>query len=133
METFTASTNDRHPTELAMLRGARLVTAVETEEGRRWSESRIKALTGGDQITARFMNRDFFTYRPAFKLLIAGNHKPRLRTVDEAIRRRFHMIPFTVSIPPRARPKPGGKAQGGMARNPGLGARTDARNGRRRG
>ena len=68
IETFTACTADRHPTELAGLRGARLVTAVETEEGRRWAESRIKALTGGDRITARFMRQDFFKYTPAFKL-----------------------------------------------------------------
>jgi putative DNA primase/helicase len=99
IETFTASIGERHPTELAMLRGARLVTAIETEEGRRWAESRIKALTGGDRITARFMRQDFFEYTPQFKLLIAGNHKPSLRTVDEAIRRRFHLIPFTVTIP----------------------------------
>ena len=78
METFTASPTDRHPTDLAMLRGARLVTAQETEEGRRWAESRIKALTGGDPITARFMRQDFFTFTPQFKLFIAGNHKPGL-------------------------------------------------------
>ena len=99
VETFTASPTDRHPTDLAMLRGARLVTAQETEEGRRWAESRIKALTGGDPITARFMRQDFFTFQPAFKLFIAGNHKPGLRGVDEAIRRRLNMIPFTVTIP----------------------------------
>jgi putative DNA primase/helicase len=100
IETFTASSSDRHPTELAGLRGARLVTATETEEGRRWAESKIKALTGGDMITARFMRQDFFEYLPAFKLLIVGNHKPSLRSVDEAIRRRFHLIPFCVTIPP---------------------------------
>lgn len=94
METFVASHSDRHPTELAMLRGARLVTAVETEEGRRWAESRIKALTGGDAITARFMRADFFTFTPAFKLLVIGNHKPRLVCVDDAMRRRLHLIPF---------------------------------------
>ena len=59
-----------------MLRGARLVAASETEEGRRWAESRIKALTGGDPISARFMRQDFFEYTPQFKLVIAGNHKP---------------------------------------------------------
>src|SRR5262249_51135687 len=79
IETFTASNHDRHPTDLAGLRGARLVTAVETEEGRRWAESRIKALTGGDKIAARFMRQDFFEYLPQFKLIIAGNHKPGLR------------------------------------------------------
>jgi len=103
IETFTASNIDRHPTELAMLRGARLVTSVETEEGRRWAESRIKALTGGDKISARFMRQDFFEFTPTFKLIVAGNHKPGLRTVDEAIRRRFNLVPFTVTIPPNDR------------------------------
>ena len=103
IETFTASPSDRHPTDLAGLRGARLVTAVETEEGRRWAESKIKALTGGDKIAARFMRQDFFEYTPQFKLLIAGNHKPGLRSVDEAIRRRLHLIPFTVTIPAEER------------------------------
>jgi putative DNA primase/helicase len=52
---------------VAALRGARLVTATETEEGRRWAESRIKALTGGDKIAARFMRQDFFEFQPMFK------------------------------------------------------------------
>ncbi|RJT36222.1 hypothetical protein D3227_21220 [Mesorhizobium waimense] len=95
MDTFTASVGDRHPTELAMLRGARLVTASETEEGRPWAESRIKSLTGGDPIAARFMRCDFFTYRPTFKLMIVGNHQPQLRNVDDAARRRFNIVPFT--------------------------------------
>lgn len=99
METFTASSNDRHSTELAMLRGARLVVSQETESGRRWAESRIKSLTGGDPITARFMRQDNFTFAPQFKLFIAGNHKPGLRAVDEAMRRRLNLIPFTVTIP----------------------------------
>jgi putative DNA primase/helicase len=99
MEVFMASANDRHTTDIAMLRGARLVTAQETEEGRRLAEARIKAITGGDPITARFMRQDNFTYMPQFKPFIAGNHKPGLRGVDEAIRARLHMIPFTVTIP----------------------------------
>jgi putative DNA primase/helicase len=103
IETFTASKNDRHPTELASLRGARLVTSVETEEGRRWAESKIKSLTGGDKIAARFMRQDFFEYSPVFKLLVAGNHRPGLRSVDEAIRRRIHLLPFMADIPPQER------------------------------
>ncbi len=98
-EVFTITHGERHPTELASLRGARLVTAVETEEGRRWAEARIKALTGGDPIAARYMRQDFFEFVPTFKLVIAGNHKPQLRNVDEAFRRRLHLIPFTVTIP----------------------------------
>ena len=103
IETFTVSNSDRHPTDLAGLRGARLVSASETEEGRRWAEAKIKQLTGGDRIAARFMRQDFFTYQPAFKLIIAGNHKPSLRSVDEAIRRRFHLVPFAVTIPEHER------------------------------
>ena len=99
METFVASKTDRHPTELAKLRGARFVAAVETDEGRCWSESRIKALTGGDTISARFMRGDYFDYKPDFKLIIAGNNKPRMKAVDEAMRRRFNLVPFTVTIP----------------------------------
>jgi putative DNA primase/helicase len=103
METFVASKNEHHPTDLAMLRGARLVIASETEAGRRWAESKIKSLTGGDRIAARFMRQDFFEFTPQFKLLIAGNHKPGLRGVDEAIRRRLHLIPFNVTIPAEQR------------------------------
>lgn len=103
MEMFIATQNDRHPTELAFLRGARLVVAQETEKGRRWAESKIKTLTGGDPITARFMRQDFFTFKPQFKLCIAGNHKPSLRSVDEAIRRRIHLVPFIVTILPEKR------------------------------
>lgn len=103
METFIASNSDRHPTDLAGLRGARLVTAQETEEGRRWAESKIKALTGGDRVSARFMRQDFFEFVPQFKLLIMGNHKPGLRGVDEAIRRRMNLLPFTVTIPAEER------------------------------
>ncbi len=110
VETFMSAHGDRHPTELAALRGARLVVAPETEAGRHWNESRIKQLTGGDTIAARFVRQDFFTFKPTFKLVIVGNHKPALRNIDEAIRRRMHLIPFGVTIPPQERdPKLGAK------------------------
>lgn len=99
IETFTAQRyGSSHPTELAMLRGARLVTAVETEEGRSWAQAKICTLTGGDKIPARFMRQDFFEFIPTFKPMICGNHKPRLRTINEAIKRRVQMIPFLVTV-----------------------------------
>ncbi|GAA4782741.1 phage/plasmid primase, P4 family [Lysobacter hankyongensis] len=103
MDTFMEARGDRHPTDLAGLRGARFVASVETEQGRRWNESKVKAITGGDKVSARFMRQDFFEYTPQFKLVIAGNHKPAIRNVDEAMKRRMHLIPFTVTIPPERR------------------------------
>jgi putative DNA primase/helicase len=99
MDTFTTTHNPTHPTDLAKLRGARLVTATETEEGHRWNEAKLKQITGGDRITARFMRQDFFEYTPQFKPMISGNHRPSLRNVDVAMRRRFQLVPFTVTIP----------------------------------
>jgi putative DNA primase/helicase len=103
MSTFVATDREHHPTDLAKLRGARLVTSTETEEGARWAETKIKTLTGGDEISARFMRQDFFNFVPQFKLAISGNHKPVLRSVNEAIRRRMNLIPFVITIPEKER------------------------------
>lgn len=100
---FTERKHEAHTTELARLMGARLVAAQETEEGKRWAEAKIKALTGGDPVTARFMRQDDFEYIPQFKLVMTGNHKPGLRNVDEAIRRRLYLIPFEAEIPAEKR------------------------------
>jgi len=94
MDTFIASNGDRHPTELAHLAGARFVTASETDAGKRWDEPKLKRMTGGDPITARGMREDFFTYIPQFKLVFIGNHRPEIRNLDEAMRRRTHLVPF---------------------------------------
>ena len=99
IETFSESKTERHSTELARLRGARLVATEETSIGAKWNESRIKVLTGGNRISAHFMRQDDFEFQPEFKLLIAGNHKPQMRSVDEAMKRRMHIVPFTVTIP----------------------------------
>jgi putative DNA primase/helicase len=105
IETFTTSKSERHPTDLAHLRGARLVTATETDGDRNWAESRIKVLTGGDKIAARYMRGDFFEFIPSFKLIFAGNHVPHLRSVDEAMCRRIHLLPFLVTLPADERDK----------------------------
>ncbi len=79
-----------------MLAGARLVSANETEQGRRWAAARIKELSGGDKVSARFMRQDFFEFVPEFKLLFVGNFAPSFETVDEAMRRRFYVVQFDV-------------------------------------
>lgn len=94
-----AKKNDRHAVEVADLRGARFVTTVEVGEGRAWDESRVKWLTGGDAISARYMYGNPFTFTPTHKFWIAGNHKPRVTGMDHGFWRRVHFIPFTVTIP----------------------------------
>lgn len=102
-QTFLDSGSDRHPTDLAGLMGARLVAGSELPAGKAWNESVIKDLTGGDVITARFMRQDFFEYVPQFTLFIAGNHQPSFRGIDEAIRARVVLVPFTQTIPKEER------------------------------
>jgi putative DNA primase/helicase len=95
MVTFTLGKYDRHSTEIAKLAGARIVTATETERGREWRWARIKELTGRERpISARFMRQDDFEFEVTFKLVFAGNHKPRLPSTDEATARRMNLLPF---------------------------------------
>lgn len=74
---------------------------------------RIKNLTGGDAVKARFMRQDEFVFTPQFKLVISGNHRPALRNVDVAMRRRLHLLPFTVTIEDREKdPDPRRQVEG---------------------
>lgn len=91
-------TGDRHPTEIADLRGARLVATVETGEGRRMAESLLKQMSGGDKLKGRYMRRDFFEFDPTFKVWLATNHKPAIRGTDHGIWRRIRLIPFEETI-----------------------------------
>ena len=99
-ETLLAKRHDGIPNDLARLKGARFVAAVETEEGKHLAESRIKQMTGGDTISARFMRGEWFDFKPEFKCFLATNHKPAIRGTDHAIWRRIRLVPFTVRIPP---------------------------------
>lgn len=92
--------NDQHPTGRAALRGARFVTTSEPDAGKRLNEGEVKALTGGEVITARRMREDFFEIRPTWTIAMATNHKPEIRGTDDGIWRRVKLIPFDVKIAP---------------------------------
>jgi putative DNA primase/helicase len=85
--------------DLVVLRGARLVTATEPTDGMQLNEAKIKALTGGDTISAEPKYADPITFRPEFKLILGTNHKPVLKGTDHGIRRRVKMVPWAVQIP----------------------------------
>lgn len=99
IETLCPTRSGGVPNDVAALAGARLVTVSETPQGARLNESLVKDLTGEDTISARFLHREFFQFRPQFKLWIRGNHKPQIRGTDDGIWRRVLLIPFTVQIP----------------------------------
>ena len=103
LDTFMATRADRQQNDLAGLDGARMVIATETEAGRPWAEARIKAVTGGDRIAVRRLYGEFFETDPGYKLLIAGNHRPRLTGGGAGMARRLHLVPFDTVIPEHER------------------------------
>ena len=87
------------PNDLARLPGIRFTFASETGENGRLDEARIKDITSGDTLSARFMKQDFFDFKPQFKIWLATNHKPVITGGDDAIWDRIRLIPFNVRIP----------------------------------
>ncbi len=91
------------PNDIAALRGQRVVFLNETQQGSAFDEQKLKALTGGDTLSGRFLHREFFAFRPTHKLFLRGNHKPLISGSDDAIWGRLRMIPFNVVIPEQER------------------------------
>jgi putative DNA primase/helicase len=97
-DTFDAGNRNNASNDLAALKGKRLVTVIEAEEDKVLAEAKIKAVTGQDLITCRFLFREFFTYKPEFKIWMAMNHLPIIRGGDRGIWRRIRVIPFFQSF-----------------------------------
>lgn len=97
-ETLLERDREGIPNDLARLRGARLVSAIETKPGRKLAEALIKQLTGCDLISARFLHKEWFDFRPQFKLWLACNHLPQVDGQDHALWRRIRVIPFNVQF-----------------------------------
>ena len=95
----------RHPTEQADLFGKRIIVCQETGEGRRFNETLVKQLTGGDGIRARRMHEDFWEFNPTHKLWLSTNHKPEIKGTDYAIWRRIRLIPFNVKFTDDGEPR----------------------------
>ncbi|GIM46838.1 hypothetical protein DNHGIG_23870 [Collibacillus ludicampi] len=102
-DSFMVKQSDRISNDIARLKGVRFVSTIEGEEGKRLAESLIKQLTGGDTISARFLHREYFDFKPTHKIFFATNHKPSIRGTDDAIWRRIRLIPFDVIIPEHER------------------------------
>ena len=90
--------SDPHVAELV---GRRLVTSSETNENTRLNEARLKALTGGDEVSARRLYHGPFSFVPQLKLWLAVNHKPQIRDDSEGSWRRIKLVPFTRRFGPK--------------------------------
>lgn len=97
--TIMSQRNKGIPNDIARLKGARFVSASETSEGAEVDEAFVKVATGGDTITARFLNAEFFDFRPQFKILLSTNHKPSIKGTDPAVWDRIHLVPFVFRVP----------------------------------
>lgn len=103
-ETFLARQQVGQPrADVAQLAGARLVVGIEVDEGKKMAEGLVKQLTGGDTVTARFLYRENFTFRPQMKLWLAANHAPKVSDSDDAMWRRILRVPFERVVPEEKR------------------------------
>jgi putative DNA primase/helicase len=94
-KTFDADKQSEQTNDLAMLKGKRFVSMLESAADRKLNEPLIKQVTGDDKVTCRFLHKEFFEYFPQFKLFLATNHKPIITQSDFGIWRRIVLIPFT--------------------------------------
>ena len=104
-DTFMQKKNDSVNNDIARLKGARFVAAIEMEEGKRMAESLIKSVTGGDKLVTRFLYGEFFEYVPQFKVFLAVNHKPNIRDTTNSIWRRIKLMPFEATFTEQERDK----------------------------
>ena len=96
---FLVQGPSQHATEIAALAGVRFVIASETNEGQKFDEAKVKILTGGDSIKARFMRQDEFTFKPSHLLVMMTNHRPEVGSGGTSFWRRLREIPFLNQIP----------------------------------
>ncbi|WP_334168841.1 phage/plasmid primase, P4 family [Timonella senegalensis] len=96
---LVARSREDHPATIAQLSGVRLAIGGELEQGARFAEAKVKALTGGDPINARFMNQNPFTFIPTHTLWLHANHQPEVRTGGPAFWRRIRQLPFIHTVP----------------------------------
>lgn len=100
MESFMHKDRPEVRNDLADLAGSRFVCALEGQEGKRLAEALVKQMTGGtDELKARFLFQNYFTFRPQFKIFLGTNFLPRAQQHDDALWDRMKRIPFRVQIP----------------------------------
>jgi putative DNA primase/helicase len=88
-----------HATELAGLLSKRFVIASETKKGMILKTSLVKAMTGDQRMTARFMRQDYFEFQPTHKIILVTQNLPNIDESSDAIWDRVHKMGWNVRIP----------------------------------
>ena len=97
-ELLAVKRGETHPTELADLFGKRFVVSSELEEHQELAAALSKDATGGEELTARRMREDFWSFKPTHKIILSTNYKPRIKDMSKAMWRRIQAIPFNVTF-----------------------------------
>jgi len=109
-EFLMAAGQGKHTTEIARLSGARMVLCSEVNEHDKFDEAKVKLLTGGDKLTARFVHQNDFTFTPTHQLWLLGNDQPDVSSGGNSFWRRLRLVPFTRSFDgPNAKPEDAAK------------------------
>ena len=96
---FTAKREgDVNNFDLAELKPSRVVFASESQRNQSLNPAKIKQLTGGDLVRAAFKHKQFFTYRPQFKVWMLSNWPVNGDPEDDALWGRVRVIPFPNSF-----------------------------------
>jgi P4 family phage/plasmid primase-like protien len=91
------------PNDIAALAGYYFIWASEPEEGSKLSMEIIKPFSGNEEMDARFLNKEFFQFKPQGSIIIVSNNRLIIDEKGDAAWRRALSIPFEVQIPEEKR------------------------------
>jgi putative DNA primase/helicase len=81
--------------DIMNLRGLRLANASETDDGRRFSSSKVKWLSGGDTLQGRWpYDKRMTDFAPTHTLFLQTNHPPHADSSDKPFWERLILIEF---------------------------------------
>ena len=87
--------------DIMLLRGRRLAYASETDEGRKFSSSKVKWLSGGGKLTGRGnYDLEMSSWISSHTLILLTNDLPHAKADDQAFWSRLHLVNFRYSFKP---------------------------------
>jgi len=90
---FATNTND-----LAAIEFRRFLMCSEVLSSSKLNEQRIKQISGGDEVTARYLYAEHFSFVPNAKIWLFLNHLPIIEDDSFAFWRRVRLLPFNVKF-----------------------------------